>query len=129
MELHVAAPEFSYVLQRIGALGRYPESIAHADEAGELVRSYPRREALERENYLIREFVNVIGWDQAVAGSSGGNEEARLREKWRAFVERAEREILLRGIPSGGLRELKRIEAGAPKQIGGAVKALIEAGE
>jgi hypothetical protein len=127
VELALAIPEWPYVLQRLRALLTKSEQL--------WVNGAPvneRREALAREAPIIREFVRTAGWEQVSRGLDGGNEEARLRDKFAAFCERAKREALYRGLPSAGLRELRRIEAGQPKQIGEVVAEVageLEAGE
>lgn len=120
VELQLAPPEFAFVVRRLRHVASRSEELIVLDDAGHEVRTEPRAQALREEHPLIREFVRAVGWGQ-IRGLDGGAEEARLREKWQAHVARARREVLLTGIPSGGLRELRRIEAGQARRLGDAV--------
>jgi hypothetical protein len=127
VELALSIPEWSYVLARLRHLLSKSEQRWIDGEAVD-----ERAGALADEAPLIREFVRSAGWDQVSRGLDGGNEEARLREKFAAFCERAKREHLYRGIPSGGLRELRRIESGRPRELGEVVREVageLEPGE
>lgn len=128
-ELMLAVPEFSFVVARLRSLNTKADARSTFPDGDEIVE-HPRADALLREHPLIREFVRAVGWGQIEGGLGGGSEEARLREKWQQFLSRARREVLLRGIPASGLRELRRIESGQTKRLGdvvGEVKGELEA--
>jgi hypothetical protein len=96
-----------------------------------VTRSYrdERAEAIAAEHPLVRVFVARLGWRQIVRGLGGGNEEARLRDKWLAFLRGAERTINYAGLPTAGLPALERAESergDEPRRIGSALRGVIE---
>jgi hypothetical protein len=133
-ELAVAAPDWHEAheaLHRIARLEEWTIGDSHEEERDGVpvvivdseVR--PRDDALAAAHPLVRAFYEAIGQAGVLAGTDGGNDEARLRQKWEAFVKRATRREAYRGIPAGGLRELEAIEA-EPRQLGEAVKQITE---
>lgn len=125
-ELKLDAPEWFEVLAQLRAVVKTPERRTRAmevveDESGyesaNVTYEYPRAKLMEALPYLVKEFIEIIGMDEifaALADNASGADEARLREKWRAFQKKVERESLIAGIPSGGLARLKRLE-GQPR--------------
>lgn len=87
------------------------------------VRRYPRRELLaqmETDVPLVHAFIDHVGWEQirpTVLGADG-SDEARLREKYVAFVKRAKREMTYAGLEGTGLPALER---SAPRSISAVV--------
>lgn len=125
IELGVDAPEFAQVLvelRRLFAAGYcYPEGQGGPD-------AERRRKLLERRPPLVQAFVGYLGASQLREGMTGdGGDEARLREKWTAFMRRGTRELAYRGLEPAGLPQLERIEASrdGPRQLGAAVKDVL----
>lgn len=125
IELGVDAPEFAQVLvelRRLFAAGYcYPEGQGGPD-------AERRRELLERRPPLVQAFVGYLGASQLREGMTGeGGDEARLRQKWDAFMCRGTRELAYRGLEPAGLPQLERIEASrdGPRQLGAAVKDVL----
>jgi len=123
-ELSLGAPDWGTVLRELARIGgKSTNTYRGRDDAeGNPIFEDDRTAALEAADPLIREFVMSIGWAQIRAVESG-SDEARLRDKWRAFCDRVQREVILTGIPAGDLRELRRIE-GAPRRLGDSVNHL-----
>lgn len=120
--LMLDAPDWHEVLTLLRAVCAQPrEAIASSEvrpdangaDVAHVTMRYPRDEAIAALPELVRAFVESIEFSQIEIGASRnaqGADEARLRDKWLAFEKRAQREVLLVGIPAGGLATLKRIE-------------------
>lgn len=129
VELALDAPEWAAVLDTLRRLIKVSAVAvdvaaweAGADEVSADAVAYPRNAAAAREHPMIAGFIAALGWDQIEPGLDGGNEEARLREKWARYVAASVRAESFVGIEPGGLRELERINRdGGPAQIGGGV--------
>jgi hypothetical protein len=73
----------------------------------------------------VRAFAAACGSSQVyLAMNEEGGGEARLRDKWKAFVGQAKRDAGLVGLEAPGLSALERINR-EPRQIGRAALALI----
>lgn len=74
---------------------------------------------------MVGAFVDTIGKRQVYAAfAEGGGGEARLREKWLAFIRRAHRERTLGTLPPVDLATINRINRG-PRHIGPALERLV----
>lgn len=132
IELDVAAPEFAEVVVALRRVLEVPTfgatRVGGTDDEPEFAPVNLRQAALEAEHPLIGAFVDAVGWDQ-IHGLEGGSDEARLRAKWQAFVDRSTRDARLRGIPASGLRGLERTNDHGLVGIGAAaakVRAALE---
>lgn len=116
-ELALDAPEWGRALASLERMADLPESMVAGG-----ARTHPRSDALAASPPVIQHFVREHGWEQIRAGLYGdGSDEARLRDKWRTFVARTERDGTLVGLPAADLRALERV-ASKPKPI----RAVIE---
>ena len=115
-ELIVDVPEWSWVVTELrSAHSRAVQVInpTRASEEDPLGHEYPRRERLERSGPLVTAFVEHCGWTQVAAGLDGGNGEARLRQKWEQFTDRAKEQVVLQGIEGPpSMKALARIAGG-----------------
>lgn len=82
------------------------------------------RAAKESRHPLIRAFVEELGERQIGEGLAGGNDEARLRQKWESFIAHKEQDATRLGLPSGGLPALERVNRDGPKTIGEIVNGV-----
>jgi hypothetical protein len=74
----------------------------------------------------VREFARACGPTQVYAGfQEEGGGEARLRDKWAAFVQRAKRDAGLVGLKAPGLPAVERAN-GELRQIGQAALRIVE---
>jgi hypothetical protein len=139
VELMLDAPDWATALDALRRIYSTPakkvidyrEGEENGYPVADPVFEYPRAELLKTEHPMVVAFVEHAGWEQLITGVDPGattTGEAQLREKWLAFCRRTHRDVLYRGIPSGGLRALKRIEQGdgGPVPIGKAIAAARE---
>lgn len=136
IELALEPPEFAEVVVALRRVLGVPtfgaKRVGGTDDEPEFAPVNLRQAALNAEHDLIGAFVEAVGWQQ-IHGLDGGQDEARLRVKWQAFLDRSTREARLRGIPAGGVRELGRPAARNRELTGigtaaGKVRAELEVG-
>lgn len=119
-ELSLDAPEWVEASALLGSIFDEPESCMVDGE------SVPTRLNRIRElPPLLQAFVARVGLEALDRGLVGGSEEARLRDKWAAFVARAQRDRNYAAIPPAGLAALERSSEG-PRQIGDVAKQIAE---
>lgn len=136
IELTLDVPDWAEayrVLRRIVALPAKGIGKSHLEERdGHEVMvieedSYPRREALNAAGPMLRAFYESIGFDQVYDGASreaSGSAEARLREKWVAFVRSTTRDAGYIGLKSAGLPRIERVNR-EPVPLAGAVRRAL----
>lgn len=66
---------------------------------------------------LIRSFVEEVGQRQISEGLQGGNDEARLRDKWKSYCDRTRQDAGRMGLPTGGLPALERVARTPPRSM------------
>jgi hypothetical protein len=125
IDLAVDAPSWAIVRRRVRALQAYsPQRWRN----GEIVNE--RQERVDLEDAHVRDFVALVGWEELdlLGAAEDRTLEAQMRTKYEAMVAGDKGDLALLGLPSAGLRRLERVNS-APKQIGGAIAALLDAGK
>jgi hypothetical protein len=138
IRLRVDAPEWAEALADLVELAATPVARAvevdvdHEENRATVRREYPRAELLATKHPLLATFIDVVSWEQIRPAVDAdrphrGNEEARLRDKWQAFVGRLLRDEALEGLaPGSDLPALnRRSRRRAPRSIAEAVGDVV----
>ena len=136
IRLSLDAPEWGEALSTLRELAALPatvlaDTIWREDGSVELVRDHPRSNAIAREHPVVGKFISLIGWDQIAAclRPEDHTGESQLREKWRAYVSRLERDLSLEGLEGPALPALeRRSKRKAPRSLAAVVRDLRDAG-
>lgn len=134
IELRLDAPPWAEVLNQLEELQEVPQTKLMGfkwvnDTEVQVLTAHPRAEALKREHPLIAGFVETVGWKQIDRGlHAGGNDEARLRQKWDAYRKGVERDAEVAGLePVEGLPALERVAGrdGQPARVGSVLDRVL----
>lgn len=117
-ELALDAPEWVEASAILGSIFDEPVSCMVDGESVPL-----RLRKIQGLSPLLQAFVGMVGLEALDRGLAGGSEEARLRDKWRAFVARAQRDRNYAAIPPAGLAGLER-GSERPRLIADVVKQI-----
>ena len=107
-DLITDAPEFFEALRLIRRALHKPSDLIVEDDSEKGWHYSDERQAhLDQASPLIAAFVRQVGIDRIVLGDGG--DEARLRNKYEAFIARNREQLLYGGLPAAGLPKLERV--------------------